>query len=163
MDKSQPSKERRHFERFDTDAQVHFRVTYEFKTKVRFQIVNDPHVKNNPPKYPALGQNVSAQGLCFISNRQLSEGDVLFLEVFVPGIREPLFMNGEVAWCRESSEHKGDEFRFAAGVKLIDVNGQPVDDSIHYDEENNITWSNVLESVFGSFRVFVEKARKRQK
>lgn len=163
MDKSKSPKERRQFERFNTDAEIHFRVTYEFKTKVRFQIVNDPQVQNNPPKYPALGQNISAQGLCFISNRQLAQGDVLFIEVYVPGVKEPVFMNGEVAWCRQVSQRPEDEFRFSTGVRLIDVNGQSVDESIHYDEEHNLTWSNVLESVFGNFRIFIQRARKRQK
>lgn len=149
-------RERRKYERYETETKVYFRVVYEIETKVEFRIVTK---KDNgetlSEKYSALSRNVSAEGLCFICERQLKKGDMLYLDVYLPGRKKPISMKGCVRWSQPvAKEEKG---RFDTGVRLICVGDKSVMASIHYDEANHLVWSIVLESIFGSFRKIIQK------
>ena len=152
--------EKRRHRRFGTEADIYFQVTYDVNTKVEFQVVGEDE-KTKSEKYPATGKNVSAQGLCFVSEKQLDRGDKLYLEVYLPGIKDPVKMHGEVAWSHPLPSSPHDSSTFGTGVKLGDVDGKPVEETIHYDEEYKVTWSSVLESVLGNFRTFMQKTHKR--
>ncbi len=142
-------KEKRQFERFETDKEVFFTVSYEIRTKVNFQIVDQKSEKILPPKYPAISRNVSAPGVCFSSLKQLETGDLLILEVYALESREPIFMEGEVKWSRPAA---GDEGRFETGVQIMTVEGRRVEETFYHDERHRVVWSAVLESVLGNFR-----------
>ena len=149
MDKS--GQERRQYTRFDTEVKIYYRVNYDIKTKVRFRLIDKTKNLIMPPSYFALSKNVSAQGVCFSSERKLNKGDLLHIEIYLPAQKEPVRMEGEVCW---SHHLKGDEDKkkIYAGVKLITVEGKSVADSIYFDEEYKVVWSVVLDSIFGSFR-----------
>jgi len=151
-----PPNERRKYSRYETEVKVYFRVKYNIKTLVKFRILNrkDPAAE----KCSALSHNVSAEGISFSSERQLKTSDRLLLEVYLPDSKNPILMEGEVVWslCLENKSRPNE---FFTGVKLLKVSGQSVADSIHYDEQNKILWSIVLESIFGSFRTLAQKLR----
>ncbi|MDD5005871.1 MAG: PilZ domain-containing protein [Candidatus Omnitrophica bacterium] len=154
-----PSKEneqRRH-ERYPVEAKVYFNVSYQVMARLKFQILDkDKHDKTLSEKLSAMTKNVSVEGLCFISTRELKKGDFLNLYVYLPDAKEPITMQGEVRWCQESSGQK-DDLKFETGVKLTNVNGKAVLGSTYHDGANQIIWSPVLESFFGSFRRLAER------
>ncbi|MDD5355832.1 MAG: PilZ domain-containing protein, partial [Candidatus Omnitrophica bacterium] len=99
-----------------------------------------------------MSKNISAEGLCFISDRQLKKGDRLYLELYLPKREQPIRMEGQVRWSQAASAEEKENNKFETGVKLTVVEGRSVMTSIHYDEANHLVWSITLESIFGNFR-----------
>jgi len=156
---SKQSDERRKFERYDTEVKIYFDVKYDLKTKVKFQFIDKIKHKIMSRKYSALSKNVSAEGLCFISGQQLKKDDTLHIEVYLPGQRDPIHMEGTVEWSKSASYLKVKD-RFETGVRLKKVNGKDVTSSVYRDEEHHLVWSVVLESILGSFKIFAQKRQK---
>jgi hypothetical protein len=149
--------ERRKYERYDTEAKVYFRIVYEIKTRVKFQIVDKEERGGLSKKYPAVSKNISVEGLCFCSHKQLEKGDILYLEVYLPHRKQPICMEGKVRWSQPAASKHPEGAEFDTGVKLISVEGKSVMASIYYDEANHVVWSAVLESIFGNFRKLAQK------
>ena len=155
---SKEAAEKRVHERFDTEVKIYFQFEYDIKTKVEFQRVNEK-LKQASNKYLAYSKNVSTAGICFTSEHRLIVGDNLFLEVYVPGSEIPIAMKGEVKWSQESGGSGYGKSLYDTGVKLITVEGQPVKESIYFDERYQVEWSAVLESVLGSYRKLAQKRK----
>ena len=151
-------KERRKYARYDTEAKIYFRVNYDLKTKVKFQVLRDGKKKHLSRKYLALSRDVSAEGLGFSANKRLTKGDFLYLEVYLPKKKKPVHMRGEVRWARPAFRPRKYSYKFDTGVKLMAVSGEPVAKSIYFDKKNKVIWSGVLDSVFGNFRKIIQKA-----
>jgi len=150
-------RERRKYERFETETKVYFKVVYEIKTKVEFQIVYKKAGDGLSERYPAVSKNVSAEGLCFSSDKQLEKGDMLYLELYLPSRKQPIRMEGFVRWSQPELSKQTKRTEFDTGVKLTNVEDKSVMASICYDEANHVVWSVVLESIFGSFRKIAQK------
>ena len=153
--------ERRKYERFDTEIKIYFRVTYDIQTIVKFQVVDKQKDQASSRKYSALSKNVSVEGLAFVSGKELQKGDRLYLEVYLPGQKDPVEMNGEVCWSKVLPSGAKNKRQFETGVQLITVDGKSVAGTIHYDEAYKIVWSAALESILGNFRIFMQKKRVR--
>ncbi|MBI5150781.1 MAG: PilZ domain-containing protein [Candidatus Omnitrophica bacterium] len=143
--------EKRQYERYDTELKVYFHHTYDIRTKVRFQLFDRLKKKAISQKYSALSKNVSAEGISFVSSHPPKKGDYLNLEVYLPTATQPVVMEGEVRWSRLIARDKEGKV-FQTGVLLKKVNNNPIHDTIYFDEEYHIHWSNVLESVLGKYK-----------
>ena len=150
--------ENRKFERYDTEVRILFQVAYDIQTKVEYRVIN-PDQDSASPKYSALSKNISVEGLCFSSVQKLEVGDILSMELYLPAHKDPIPMQGEVRWSEKKSPSQKSD-KFDTGVKLMTINGKPVHESIYFDQDNKVVWSLVLESVFGSFRIFAQKQKK---
>lgn len=148
-----PFEEKRKYKRYDTEVEVYFRVSFDIKTVVKFMVVGKDKRQEYHKKYSALSKNVSAEGLCFCSEKKLGKGDILKLEVYLPDHKHPILMEGEVRWSMPAAESKDG---FNTGVRIATVKKQSVVDTICKDEETGVVWSAVLESVFGNFRKFAQ-------
>ena len=154
--------ENRQYGRYDMKVDIFFRVAYEFETDLRYQILNKK--KRGPfTKYPARSRNVSAEGISFTSGKKLNIGDILKLEMYLPERKKPIFLNGSVIWTQTLDSAEADEFKFDTGVKLITAAGQSVAESIYFDQEHQVVWSIVLETILGSFRKYVQSKAKTTK
>ncbi len=143
------SEEKRKFERFKTESKVFFQIAFDVKTRIDFQLVDKETGKPLSRKYSALSKNVSAEGLCFCCGHKLNTGDLLLLEVEVPGQKNLVRMEGVVKWSLGNSD---DPNKFDSGVQLLTVNGKAVSKTFYHDENNEVVWSAVLESVLGNFK-----------
>ena len=63
-------------------------------------------------------------------------------------------MEGEVRWIEKHGN------RFDAGVELETVEGKQVAESVHFDDLYQIEWSEVLETVFGKFKINLNQRKK---
>ena len=154
--------DRRQHKRYDTEAKIYFDFKYDLKTKVTFQLIDRIKRKFLSRKHLAFSKNVSSSGLGFICDHPLKMGDVLGLEVYIPGVNTPILMEGEVRWLKENSLYEETRKkmgigRYEVGVKLLTVDGKLVADSIHYDQTYQVEWSIVLESVLGNYRIQAQK------
>lgn len=154
--------ERRKHPRFEAEVSIYFHVNYDVKTRLKYRVVNAekgrpscPAGRPVSPKYRGVTRNVSAEGLCFVSRQELKKGDYLLLEVYLPGAVEPAVMEGEVCWSQPLKGAKPHaRYAMETGVKLAKVNGEAVSKSIVHDETHRVTWSNVMEAIFGKFKSF---------
>lgn len=160
-----PNEERRKYSRYNTEMKVFFRVSYDVKTKVTFQVITADSAGNEgaSEKYLGISRNISVEGLCFVSDKKLEPGKIILLEVYPPKVKTPVQMKGEVRWSQEVPGDSEGKNKIHTGVKLIEVNNMPVADSIYYDEEYKVYWSSVLETIFSSFKYMIEHDKGKQK
>ena len=143
--------ERRKYPRYDTELKVYFQVKYDIKTRVEFEVVESVHPEGVAHKYSGLCNNVSVEGLCFVSKKRLEKGDILLIEVYEPAVKKPVRMEGQVRWSEKLPGGDEKEDAFHTGVQLISVGNKPVSDSVYFDKKYKVMWSAVLESLFGTF------------
>jgi hypothetical protein len=161
MPPSKKFKEKRKFDRFETDVKIDFYVSFDVRTKIDFRVKDSQEGTISPQKYSAISKNLSAEGMSFVSDQKLEKGDGLLLDVFIPSANRPIRMEGAVRWCQEMPPGKNKALSFETGIKLVTVNGSSVEKSISVDPIHRVVWSIVLESVFGSFKHLALKDRKR--
>ena len=71
-------------------------------------------------KSEALSKNISVEGVCFRTAKQLKPGAVIELEIIPPSEPEPLLLRGEVIWSKPI-QAEGPKAMFDTGVKLAIV------------------------------------------
>lgn len=155
MEKNNEGK--RKYQRYGIEMRLHFRVFYDFKTVVKFQVLDSK--KSACRKYSGVSKNISVEGLCFVSRKKLEKGNLLMLEFYAPTVKVPIPMEGEVRWCKQLPKDSKYKRLFHTGVKLIRVKSKSVMDSVYYDRKYNVNWSIVLETVFGSFKEVLKKIK----
>lgn len=139
--------EGRKYQRYDTEVKIHFYVPYDLKTKILFQfkkIQPDPELNK---RFSGLTKNISAGGLCFVSEQKLEREDNILVDVYLPGVEAPIPMEGEVKWSKADD----DGLQFFTGVEISKVSGKPVEQSIYFDQDHQVIWSSILDKVLGSF------------
>ena len=152
-------KERRKYPRYSTEVKIYFRVHYSLKTKVKFQLIDNSPDKSLSRKYFGVSRDVSAEGMRFSSPKRLRKGNRLYLEMYIPRRRQPVWMMGEVRWSKKLIVHPKLPYRYDTGVKLTSIMGESVPRSIYFDKKYKVFWSNVLNYAFGSFRKTLRKKR----
>lgn len=154
-------KERRRYPRYDTEVKIYFHVSYSLKTKVKFQLITKDGKEHLSKKYYGLTKDISVEGLRFSSAKRLRKGNRLYLEIYLPGHKQPVWMTGEARWSRKLCVHPKHILKYDTGIKLTSVMGESVCRSIHYDKKFKVFWSNVLSYAFGSFKKLTQgKTRK---
>ena len=143
---------RRH-DRYDTEVKIHFYVPYDLKTKINFQYKKPPADTSASKSFSGVTKNISAGGLCFVSDYKLERGDYLLIDLFLPNEANPIAMEGEVKW----SKAKEDGINFLTGVQIMKVSGKPVEESIYFDQDHQVIWSAVLDQVLGNFAILHKK------
>ena len=145
--------EKRKYERYDTEVKIHFYVPYNLQTKINFEVKDPPLKESAKKKYEGVSKNISAGGLCFTSDQKLEQGNVLFLEIYLPQTKVPITMEGQVRWCAPSVPKSSGHHHqmYDTGIQASMVNGKPVEGSIYFDQAHQVIWSEVLEVVLGSF------------
>ena len=150
-----PHLERRKHGRYDTELEVAFKVAYHLKTIVKFWMAGDG--KSATQKYSAVSRNISTEGLCFVSAQKLETGDILLLEVYSPTRKEAIVMKGEVRWSQVNPAVRSDHPQYNTGIQLLTIRGKSVRSTIYHDAQNKVTWSGVLEAIFGSPQKFRQR------
>jgi len=66
-------------------------------------------------------KNISAEGMCFESDKRLKPSNHVKLEVDLGDRGNPVSLTGEILWVMEIKGLKGGEKKFMNGIKLIDI------------------------------------------
>jgi hypothetical protein len=143
---------RRH-DRYDTEAKIHFIVPYDLTTKVNFQHKKPQADAALNKRFSGITRNISAGGICFISDYKPERGDYLLIDLYLPSEPKPIVMEGEVKWSKATD----DGLNFNTGVQLAKVSGKPVEESIYFDQDHQVIWSVVLDQVLGNFAILHKK------
>ncbi len=145
--------EARRHQRYDTEVKIHFYVPYDLKTKVSFQLKKtqiDPAMNK---RFFGITKNISAGGLCFVSEQRLERGDNILVDLYLPAVEKPITMEGEVKWSKADD----DGLQFFTGVEISKVADKPVEQSIYFDQEHQVIWSSILDKVLGNFATLHKK------
>lgn len=100
--------EQRKYPRFDVVAKIRAK-----KSAGKQGVTNEAFVKN-----------VSAEGFCFSSNEEFTQGEIIEVEISEDKVQdEPIHAKGEVVWCRKNQEAEADPSRhaFLTGVKVLGI------------------------------------------
>ena len=134
--------EQRKSSRYQTSTDVNF--SYDFDATL------DVHPEEHPPfaidTYHGRMRNISTEGLCFNSDQKLNQGDVLNLDVYVKGGIQPIHLQGTVCWIKEVPAQESG-YHFDTGITITAIEGKPVGQTVRFDQEHGIYWSDVLESM----------------
>jgi hypothetical protein len=140
----------RKYPRFETDAKVSFRAPYDFRAEVDFKLQRESASAHDHP-YIGFSKDISVNGLCFESPKELKTGDRLWIELHLPKSNGIIYMEGEVRWSKPVSVAQGSPSQYLTGVVVGKVDGSQVEDTVYFDEQYKVMWSQLLESVLGGF------------
>jgi len=150
-------KEKRNNPRYDVQRRVKCNFFYDFDAKVKGLPIHESHPKQRTSKFLAQSKNISLDGVCFNSRQRFQTGDKLQLEFYIPGGSSPVQMSGEVKWSKATISDQPKSKAFDTGIKLLTIDGEIVEESIYFDDEYGVYWSNTLEAVLGKFRIIQQK------
>ena len=94
--------ERRRFIRFDLDANIKFRL-----------------LENMDDNIKGKAKNLSAEGLCIVTDREIPRDKDVELDLYLPGKKRTVRVHGKVMWTQKikgTDKNKADHFE--AGIKL---------------------------------------------
>jgi len=148
------SPERRRDVRIKTNVKVCYHVAFDIDAKVKYQVISNEEKLGNKKKYNAVTKNVSAEGVCFICDRQLEKGSVLSIELKEPNKKLSVSLQGKIRWCHEFIADSNKKNEFHVGVKVNLVNDASVYDSIVEYEDAKMRWSILLETIYGKYEDF---------
>ena len=143
--------EKRQNWRHEYQQKVYFDFIYDYKAKVDFNS-SDEYSKEMGFKYHGVSQNISTKGLCFRGDKELNRGEEIVVQVHVPEKERIVFLEGEVRWSKLALvDDEGNQY-FDTGIQLSKIQDKDVLNTVRYDEEYKVFWSDVLEECLGSFR-----------
>jgi hypothetical protein len=148
--------DKRSYTRLCKTEDVSTEFAYDVRTRMTFRFKKGSYDDAN--LYTGAIKNISAEGLCFVSNQPVNPGEKLEILVSLPGAERAIKMDAEARWTAISKEENNNS-RFDTGVRIVTVDGNPVAKSVYYDETYHVHWSIVLEAVLGRFRIMQQNRR----
>lgn len=94
----------------------------ELMSKVNFSLVETGAEPIPAKRFRAIGKNIGVEGLLFTADKELEKGMLLDLEIFLPDRADPVYIEGEVRWCRPSSVQTTKKAAYDAGIKFLTIN-----------------------------------------
>lgn len=83
------------------------------------------------PQIQALTKDLSFEGICFITNKDITRGKRIQVRVFIVPGAKPIVLNGKVMWSRCLGKQSGKE-KFEIGAKLFTITAGAEDKFIGY-------------------------------
>ena len=93
---------RRHA-RFQDRQEIKCSFVYDVDTQVDVEVKNKLSFMGVHERFIGYTRNLSAEGICFVSEKRLEPGQILMLEVHLPDSPEIVKMEGEVKWSKDST------------------------------------------------------------
>jgi PilZ domain-containing protein len=101
-------------------------------SKINFSLVEISESEIPSKRFRAIGKNIGVEGILFTADQELKTGTILNLEIFLPERDDPVYIEGEVRWCRKTREAKDDKDSFDIGIKFLTVDKEHVISLIKY-------------------------------
>ena len=95
-------------------------------SKINFSIVEIGKDAIPSKRFRAIGKNIGVEGILFEADKPLETGTILNLEIFLPDRKDPVYIEGEVRWCKQTNQGKDKSITFDIGVKFLTVDKEHV-------------------------------------
>lgn len=89
---------------------------FELKVNAKYDIVDSSELS-----FLNRTVNISAEGICFESDKELKSGILVYLEVSLDDKSAPVKLIGEIRWSQEINAQGMTKKKFLHGVKLVNV------------------------------------------
>lgn len=73
----------------------------------------------------AVGEDIAVHGVRFATDRKLKKDDIVSMEIFLPDNDSPIYVEGEVRWCKKKEDAKK---KYDVGINFLT-----------FDEDNILT------------------------
>ena len=93
-------------------------IRFDLETKVNFKVKKEDNVYSEEAS--AETRNLSAEGLCFVSDKNVLPGSILKMTITIPSQSQPVHLEGKVMWSEYLKGSEGEEL-FEIGVKLFTI------------------------------------------
>ena len=87
--------------------------------EVNFRVKDKETAGPLEAKASGISKDMSMEGICFSTDKQLEPGTKLDLEIMLPSESEPLILRGEVKWSRLLEARANLKAMFDTGVQLL--------------------------------------------
>jgi len=88
----------------------------ELISKINFTIIETTNEEQITKRFKGIGKNIGVEGLLFTSNKELKLETILSLEIFLPYVIDPIYIDGEVRWCKKTNDKN-----FDIGIKFTSI------------------------------------------
>ncbi len=140
----------RQFPRFKNDGKIAFRLHYDFSAEIDFKVGKTP-LAASQHSYLGFTKNISINGLCFESAKELKPHDKVWIEFHLPDSNMLIYMEGDVRWTT-AVPCKDEKFpQYMVGVSIDKIDGMNVDDTIYFDQSYQVMWSQLLDRILGGY------------
>ncbi len=97
----------------------------DLSIKVRYKVLERSWVEDK-----TLSRNITSEGIQLAVSEKLVKGNMLELEIYLPGEAKPISATGAVVWVREAPEDWRSDFD--AGVRIIKMAPSDKDKILRY-------------------------------
>lgn len=87
-------------------------------------IIKAQVVEGNDPsgeQFEGVGKNIGVEGMLLTSEKKLSPGKMLHIDIIFPGETDPVSIRGQIRWCASLSEGINNGGPYDMGVQFIDI------------------------------------------
>lgn len=140
----------RQFPRFRHDGKLAFRLHYDFTAKIDFKVGPTP-LASSQHSYLGFTKNISINGLCFESPKELKPHDKVWIEFHIPDSDALIYMEADVRWSTRISSKDEKIAQYLIGVCVTKIDGMSVEDTIYFDQAYQVMWSQLLDRILGSY------------
>ena len=106
-------------------------VRLDFITKVSFGLKGENIPEISSGKKIAQTKNISIEGICFSSDRDLKPGDKLDLEIQIENNFRPIHISGVVKWSNPQAQNQ-DDLLFDVGLEILSIDNTDEDKFMEY-------------------------------
>ena len=91
---------------------------FELKVNAKFKVADQRHAFE-----AGHTKNISAEGLCFESDKKLDAGTCVDIEIALGDKKGPVGVTGEVRWSEEVTDPMTRQKKYINGIKLLNISG----------------------------------------
>ena len=94
----------------------------QLRSKINFSILETFEKEESPlNRFRGVGKNIGVEGVLFTSDTKLEPGTALELEIYLPDKADPVYIKGEVRWCKLYKKDETGKDAFDVGVKFLTI------------------------------------------
>jgi len=114
----------------DSEKRKYARIN--ISSKINFSIIETDEDEAPSKRFRATGKNIGVEGILCTSDKELKPGTLLDLEIFLPEKIDPVYLEGEVRWCKLSGGKTKKSKLYDLGIKFLSIDKTHVLSLIKY-------------------------------
>jgi len=91
------------------------------ETRIDLRAYDGDKSKDDIVPVAAMSKNISIDGIRFISDRELTPGSKMGVEIFLEDDADPVHIHGEVVWSEKIKTRKGADASYESGMRLLTI------------------------------------------
>ena len=93
----------------------------DLETKINVSSLDITNAKAKASRMKAVGKNIGIKGILVVSDKKLKRDTLVTLEIFMPGKKKPIYIEGDVRWCVPINKKAKNPRKFEVGIQFLTV------------------------------------------